>query len=59
MFIKKDTNTARFPEFFFRNYNGGTTQEIVVRLNTQTGEKYNRGLNGTSPESSVIDFNED
>jgi len=58
LFIKKDEDTTRFPEFFFRNYNGGTEESIVVRLNTQTGEKYDRAIAG-SPTSNVINFSDD
>ena len=58
MFIKKDTDTTRFPEVFFRIFNGGTEQSVAVQINTQTGAKVDRYQTG-SAVSDVIDFSND
>ena len=57
MFVKKDSDTTRFPEIFFR-IGGGITQEITTQINTSTGAKIDSILNG-DVSSEVIDFSDD
>ena len=48
LFIKKDNNESRFPEFFNRMFNGGTSEVYsVIQLNTKTGAIIERVGGGT------------
>ena len=53
IYVKKDENEARFPEFQL-NLTGGTTRQHKVQLNTKTGALYDRTNTG-SDTYGVID----
>jgi hypothetical protein len=50
IFVKKDTNESRFPEFYLRT-EGVSFNEIYVQLNTKTGASVIRSQNGTVSQS--------
>ena len=54
IFVKKDTNTSRFPEFFVRSSVDLGENEIYVQLNTSSGETAIRLQNGTVSVSTPI-----
>ena len=57
IFIKKDTNTSRFPEFFLRSSVASGENEIYVQLNTSTGETAIRLQFGTASASTPVLIN--
>ena len=57
IFIKKDSDTSRFPEFQL-SVSGGTIQTRHVQVNTSTGALVVRTSAGTGSQS-VEDFNDD
>ena len=57
IFIKKDTNTSRFPEFFLRSSVNVVENEIYFQLNTSTGETAIRFQFGTASASTPVLIN--
>lgn len=55
LFVKKDSNTSRFPEFQLR-YTGGTAVNGYTQLNTNTGATTNRIGSPTVSVESVGDY---
>jgi len=57
IFVKKDTNTSRFPEFFLRSSDLLGDNEIYVQLNTSTGATAIRLQTGTASVSTPVLIN--
>lgn len=57
IFVKKDTNTSRFPEFFLRSSDAAGENEIYVQLNTSTGATSIRLQFGTVSVSAPVLIN--
>lgn len=55
IFVKKDSDTSRFPEFQL-NWTFGTSKSLEVQLNTSTGATYIRTNDTGNGSVSVVDY---